>query len=179
MEEKNVKKCHCDVGFENGAILKSIEEESFKLYGNLVKDNYIVIKYEGILCKHLEKSKNSDNIYVDDNINIIYYFNDDLTTLRSMCLTECLHSENKGFCSSFKLDSNNSISFYFTTSSGTIDNNNGNCFRYEIKKDPIKALMEKYCDKPNESLPTIKEEKQNMFAIFFNWFEKIRQAFSN
>lgn len=171
MIENAVKKCNCDAGFENGAILKNIDEKDFEIYGNLTKNNFIVIKYKGKLkeiCVNKEPGCDLKKIY------LVYYFNNDISTLKTIELTKCLHAQITCFCTLFELEFNNSLSFYFIDSSGIIDNNDGKSYNYDITFDQIKILMEKYCGKENKNLPKIAEEKSSLFSIIAALFIKIK-----
>lgn len=169
MKENEVEKCYCELGFEKGAIKKSCEFENFSIFGNLMKKNTIVIRYNGCLTKtHLNKSH---------KIILYYVFNNEWTNKQEIELKPCLH-EKDSFCATIDLRDNMCITFGFYNSNGEYDKNLANSYSLKIANNTIDDIMKRYGIEENHELPVTLKDTKNMSRIS-SIFSKIKGLITN
>jgi len=160
--------CACDLGYDKGAIKKTIENNIFTIFGNLNQKNSIVIRYHGLLTE-----KNDVN---STTFNMFYYFDNLENDKKIVKLEKCAKCSNGCYCTTIDLDMHNSFHF------GFVDNNNNheldNTFRLEILPDPISSLMQKYGFETNTNLPTKTNDSPRLFD-FENLIVLIKNFFKN
>lgn len=167
MKENEVEKCYCESGYEKGAIKKNFEFENFSIFGNLMKKNTIVIRYNGCLA--------TENFDKSHKIILYYVFNNDWTNKKEIELKPC-HHEKGTFCAAIDLENNMSITFGFYNSLGEYDKNLANSYSLKIANNTIDDIMKKYCEDENLELPVIIESSKNMNTIM-SMLDKIKKFF--
>ena len=169
MKEKEVEKCYCEAGFEKGAIKRNCEFENFSIFGNLMKKNTIVIRYNGCLAK-----PNFDTSY---KIILYYVFNNDWTNKKEMVLKPC-HHEKSTFCANIDLEDNMCITFGFYNSNGEYDKELANSYSLKISNNTIDDIMKRYGMEENQELPVTLNDTKNM-NIISSIFTKIKGMIVN
>ena len=162
MSKNEVEKCYCEQGFKKGAIKKSCEFENFSIFGNLMKKNTIVIRYNGSLTKK--------NIEKENHKIILYYvFNNDWTNKKELILANCEH-EKDCYCTTIDLEDNLNITFGFCDNYGEYDKELSNSYSLKISNNPIDEIMKRYGMEINTEMPVVKNEANevnNISSIFY------------
>lgn len=159
MCEKEVEKCCCEEGFSNGAIKKNFEFENFSIFGNIMKNSTIVIRYNG----HLK---------FNSNVKLYYVFNNDWNNVKKVPMSICKHDKNS-YCGIIHIGEELNISI------GFCNEDNGeiapqNSYTFKIAQNTINDIMKRYNFENNESLPIIQEENKNINRIV-TFFGKIKR----
>ncbi len=160
MCEKDVEKCRCKEGFDCGALKKSFEFEDFCIFGNIMKNNTLVIRYNG----HLK---------FKDNVKMYWVFNNDWNNIHTSYMSICDYDKNS-YCALLHIteELNVSIGFYTDTTSDSISQAKSCSFK--ISQNTIDDIMKRYNFEPNEALPIIQKENKHMNKLE-NLFNKIKQ----
>ena len=170
MNKNEVEKCYCEIGFQKGAIKKSCEFENFSIFGNLMKKNTIVIRYNGSLAKNNIEKKNH-------KIILYYVFNNDWTNKKELVLANCEH--DKGcYCTSIDLEDNLNITFGFCNNLGEYDKDLSNSYSLKIANNTIDDIMKRYGMEANTDLP-VPQAETNDINNCFNIFNKIKNYILN
>lgn len=153
--------CICKLGFDKGAIKKTIENNIFTIYGNLIKENSIVIRYHGILSDNIEQNNYTNNLQIS------YFFDNDESTKNSVTLARCTECIGQNYCAIIDLEKHNNISFEFIDKN-TNKKDGEQPFKLDIIKDPVKDLMHRYGFEENTELPAILPNKNKFYSILSN-----------
>lgn len=177
---ENVKiTCACELGYDKGALKKTIENNVFTIYGNLNKNNYIVIRYHGELIDNIMPDNYENNLFVS------YYFDGDDKKVQHLPLAKCNKCIGESYCTLISLEEHNNICFYFSlhdNSSSAHDNSfltepEKQIYNLNIFKDPISDIFEKYGLEENTNLPVLEQESNLQIYKFIqtikSFFTKI------
>lgn len=162
MCEKDIEKCRCKEGFDSGAMKKSIEFENFSIFGNIMKNNTIVVRYNG----HLK---------FNSNVKMYWVFNNDWDNIQSASMSICDYDKNS-YCAILELKDEFSISIGFCTDNTTDAISQANSYTFKIAQNTIDDIMKRYNFETNEALPTV-TEKKNIHKLE-NIFNKIKEIIS-
>jgi len=155
MNEIVKRNCACELGYDKGALKKTIENNIFTIFGNLNQKNSIVIRYHGILTEH-----NTENT---TTFNMFYYFDgleNDKKTIKLQKCTKCL---GECYCATIALNDYHYINFGFFDENNNHEPAINNSFKLDIATDPISSIMQRYGFEQNTNLPTNIEDKENLF----------------
>ena len=160
MCKKEVEKCCCEEGFSNGAIKKNFEFENFSIFGNIMKNSSIVIRYNG----HLK---------FNSNVKMYYVFNNDWNNVKKTQMNICKHDKN-AYCGIIHIDEELNISIGFCNEDESNITTSAS-YTFKIAQNTINDIMKRYNFEANESLPTVQTENKHMNNIFtiFNKIKKI------
>lgn len=166
--------CACELGYDKGAIKKTIENNIFTIFGNLNQKNCIVIRYHGILTEN-----NANN---STDFSMFYYFDNAEKDKKAIKLKKCTKCDGECYCATIDLALNHSLKFGFFDENNNYELNNNRAFELNIAPDPISNIMQRYGFEQNTNLPTCEENKDKMFAVqhilnvikdfFYNLFKK-------
>lgn len=160
MCEKEVEKCRCSEGFKNGAMKKSFEFENFCIFGNIMKNNTLVIRYNG----HLK---------FKDNIKLYWVFNNDWNNIHMTSMSLCDYDKNS-YCTLLNIKDELSLSIGFCTDNNFDTISQATSYSFKISQNTIDDIMKRYNFEPNEELPTIQEDSKHMNKLG-NVFNKIKE----
>lgn len=162
--------CACDLGYDKGALKKTLENNIFTIFGNLNQKNAIVIRYHGILTEN-----DTDN---STAFNMFYYFDELKNDKKIIKLHKCTKCAGECYCATIDLDIYHSLNFGFFDENNKYEINVDKPFKLNISPDPISNLMQRYGFEQNTNLPTYEENKDKIFA-FENILSVIKNFFSN
>lgn len=167
MCEKDIEKCRCKEGFDSGAMKKSIEFENFCIFGNIMKNNTIVVRYNG----HLK---------FDSNVKMYWVFNNDWEHIHTTNMSVCDYDKNS-YCSILDLKDEFSISIGFCTENTAQTMTQASSYSFKIAQNTIDDIMKRYNFEANEALPTVTEKKNihKLGSIFNKIKEFISQMFTD
>lgn len=162
MCENVVEKCCCEEGFSNGAIKKNFEFENFSIFGNIMKNSTIVIRYNG----HLK---------FNSKVTMYYTFNNDWNNVKKIPMSVCKHDKNS-YCGIIHIKEELNISIGFLSE---IDMNikPSTAYTFKISQNTIDDIMKRYNFESNEALPTVQAESKHINNIA-TFFSKIRKLLS-
>ena len=162
--------CACNIGYDKGALKKTIENNIFSIFGNLNQKKSIVIRYHGKLTD-IEDNNSTE-------FSMFYFFDNLESDKKTVKLHKYSKCPGECYCATIDLD------MYHTLNFGFLDNNenyelNGNIpFKLDILPDPISNIMQRYGFEQNTSLPTVPHKKDNIFT-FESIFNSIKLFFKN
>ena len=155
--------CACDIGYDKGALKKTIENNIFTIFGNITQNSSIVIRYHGVLTDNHEKQ-----------FNIYYYFDTPDNTKTYIALKKCAKCSGECYCANIDLDCHSKLYFGFTDENNNIDNNVKKDFELSISPDPISNIMQRYGFEENPNLPICEDKTECV-----NKFKKILIGIQN
>lgn len=167
---ENVKSsCSCDIGYDKGVLKKTVENNIFTIFGNLIQDNYIVIRYHGILTEN----NNSNNLYIN------YCYDLSGNEKKKNTLTRCSKCEGECYCAVLNLEKHTKIFFSFSDNTQNIEDNNNQMFELDIQKDPISSIMQRYGFEQNNNLPVSQESENIKIHYIKSILENIKYFLQN
>lgn len=176
---ENVKiMCTCELGYDKGALKKTIENNIFTIYGNLQKNNCIVLRYHGELIDNIDYENYSNDLYIS------YYFDNYLELVHTVPLAKCCKCVGENYCTVIELEEHTNISFEFHLNTSfsqiTPHSQNNMTFKLDIKNNPLEDVLQK-CEleetknlpiAQNDSAIQIKKIINNIKAFFLYIFRK-------
>lgn len=163
--------CACNVGYDKGALKKTIENNIFSVFGNLNQKNSIVIRYHGPLTE-IEDNNSTE-------FSMFYYFDNLENNKKSIKLHKCTKCTGDCYCATIDLDMCHSLNFGFLDSNGNFElKNDITSFQLNILPDPISNIMQRYGFEQNSALPAL-EKKSNTIFSFGNIFNNIKLFLKN
>lgn len=169
MSEFGKFECACDLGYDKGALKKTIENNIFTIFGNLNQKNSIVIRYHGQLT---ENDTNNSTEF-----SMFYYFDDHENDKKIVKLHKCCKCIGDCYCATIDLNTNHSFCFGFLDSNNNSEINGNKAFELNIAPDPISNIMQRYGFEQNINLPTCEINKETAF-FFQNILAAIKGFFS-
>lgn len=164
MCEKEVEKCRCDEGFKSGAMKKSFEFENFCIFGNIMKNNTLVIRYNG----HLK---------FNNTVKMYWVFDNDWNNVHITNMNVCDYDKNS-YCALLNITDELSLSVGFCTDNNLNAISQADSYSFKISQNTIDDIMKRYNFEPNEALPTL-QEKSNHMNKLETIFSKIREMISS
>ena len=162
---ENVKvSCSCDLGYDKGVLKKTIENSIFTIFGNVVENSSIVIRYHGFLTEN--ESANG--------FSILYSFDTESNSKLTLPLTKCKKCDGECYCAVIDLENHTKLYFSFEDNLKEIEQNKDKMFELEIKKDPISSIMQRYGFEKNEKLPVDTQSKDKKINCFQSLFDNIK-----
>ena len=155
---ENVKiDCCCDQGYDKGVIKKTVENNIFTIYGNITKNNCIVLRYHGELMDSINCQNYSNNLYIS------YFFDNNSVETIHMPLAKCSKCVGESYCSLIDLGCHDNIAFEFyvlNEAEKKCSKEPTHIFNFQIKNDPISDILEKYNVEENSMLPAVSSAKE-------------------
>lgn len=172
---ENVKPtCICDLGYDKGVLKKTIENNVFTIYGNINKNNYIILRYHGELIDNVNYENYTNNLYVT------YFFDNNEQKKETICLAKCSKCIGENYCALIYLDEYSKINFEFTLKSndGTtvLPQDNSMNFELSIKNNPLTDIIEKIEKEETSNLPVAPKDSEIQFKELIN---KIKLFFTS
>lgn len=145
--------CICNIGFNEGALKKVIENNIFTIFGNVSKNNTIVLRYHGELIDNICYEHYNNNLYIR------YFFDDDVTNTIDLPLAKCTKSIGENYCCIIELGQHEKITFFFANDKDLrkedIELMN---FNLKINDNLLDTFIEKY-DNYSSNLPVLENNK--------------------
>lgn len=171
MNENANNPCICDLGYDKGALKKQIENNIFTIFGNISKNNSIVLRYHGDLIDNICYEQYENNLYIK------YFFDDDKTNIHTAKLAKCTKCIGENYCALIELKEHCKITFSFCLEHD-LEKEDFMSFNLNIREDILSSFMNKY-EEPlginsNPNLPTIETRKdislKNILQTIKNYF---------
>ena len=169
MNEFVKTECSCNLGYDKGALKKTLENNIFTIFGNLNQNNSIIIRYHGQLTE--------ENSPEPATFNIFYCFDSLTNDKKEIPLCRCRKCLGECYCSTIDLENHKKIFFSFGDNNGNLDTNSGKMFELNILPDPISSFMQRYGFELNTSLPTY-EQKTDKLHNIKDIISKIKNLFN-
>lgn len=166
--------CTCEEGCNKGVFKKTIENEKFSIFGNLNKNNCIILRYYGKLTKSTEEIELEDNT----ELYMYYTFDNNWQDKKHIQMGKCLIGRNNDFCIHIDLENHDLISFGFYDNKGKFDlKEDSLTYSFTISNDIISDIMKRYGFEANKELPTIVEYKVNYMINVESVLLKLKKVF--
>lgn len=179
---KNVNNsCICELGYNKGAFRKTIENNIFTVFGNISKNNSIVLRYHGELIDSICYEKYENNLYIK------YYFDDDKNNIFKENLAKCAKCIGENYCILIDLCNNSKITFSFCLEED-LEKDDLMSFNLNIQNDLLSSFIDKYdCDcaniSSNSNLPVLKTKSdlkiKKIIQILKNYFMMIKNRITS
>lgn len=127
------KKCCCEKLLTEGIFEKSFENEKVSVYGRLIKNNEILIRYH--------------NSTPTNCLPASIIFDDDEANTQVISFTPCKSVSEESFCYKFNLKQHNSFCLKIYKDD-TVD-----FYSFTISEDPFEAIIQRYNLDNKETLP--------------------------
>lgn len=170
MNEFVKTECACVLGYDKGALKKTLENNIFTIFGNVYQKNSIVIRYHGMLTEN-------DGI-ASTTFSMFYFFDNAENDKKIIQLQKCTKCAGECYCATIDLDSYHSLNFGFFDSNNKQEINLDKPFKLEIIPDPISNIMQRYGFEQNNNLPTLENKTDKIFA-FKNIIDNIKNFFNS
>ena len=149
---ENVKvTCSCELGYDKGVLKKTIENNIFTIYGNITKNNYIILRYHGELIDNIDYENYENNLYIS------YFFDNNKEQTKISPLAKCNKCVGENYCALISLENYNNITFEFYQEKENhehiSDNTEISSFKLDIKNDLLTDILQKYGIEENTKLP--------------------------
>lgn len=156
MENIEIKKCSCLSAFSEGIGEKSFENDFFSIFGQIVEEKSIVIKYHG----NEETTSPEITVKFDENEPML------------IKLAKCEHGKKYDYCTTLSLENYRYLNI-------KVNNNFESCYAIKIMKDPLKKIIERYAlDRDPEKLPTVTDSFSNIRSIFYKFLSSLKNIFN-
>ncbi len=153
MNENVNNTCICKLACDKCIIKKTIENNIFTIFGNISKNNSIVLRYHGELIDSICYEKYENNLYIK------YFFDDNKAAIINQNLAKCTKCIGENYCALIDLGNHEKITFSFCTKEN-LEKENLMSFNLNISEDLLSAVMDKYDDELNKNLPVIESNKE-------------------
>lgn len=160
MCENEVEKCCCKEGFDSGAIKKSFEFENFCIFGNIMKNNTLVIRYNGYLK-------------FNNTVKMCWVFNNDWNTIHTSNMSLCDYDKNS-YCGIIPIKDELNISIGFISANSKDAITQSNSYSFKISQNTIDDIMKRYNFEENEALPIVQDNSKHMNKLG-NILNKIKE----
>lgn len=155
MNENVNNSCICSDSYNNGIFKKTIENNIFTIFGNICKNNNIILRYHGELIDNICYEQYENNLYIK------YFFDDDKSNTACSNLAKCTKCVGENYCIFLALDNHSKITFSFCLKE-ELEKENLMSFNITIKEDALTNFMKKYDEEKeaaaNYNLPTIESK---------------------
>lgn len=176
MNENVNTTCICNLACDKCTIKKTIENNIFTVFGNIAKNNNIVLRYHGELIDNICYEKYENNLYIK------YFFDDNKTNTLHQCLAKCTKCVGENYCTLIDLGAHEKITFSFCTKDN-MDKEDLMSFNLNISEDLLSLIMDKYENKPNEYLPVVETKKEirikNILQIIKDYFALLKRKITS
>ncbi|MBR6689140.1 MAG: hypothetical protein IKL68_03910 [Clostridia bacterium] len=176
MNENVNNSCICTIGYEKGAFKKAIENNIFTIFGNISKNNSVVLRYHGELIDNICYEQYENNLYIK------YFFNDDKNTIHKTKLAKCTKCIGENYCVLLDLKHYDKITFSFCVEQD-IEKEDMMSFTLNIKEDLLSSFMERYEDVANSNLPAIETKHElnikNILQTLKEYFLAIKRKITS
>lgn len=155
MNENVNNSCICGIAYTNGVFKKTIENNIFTIFGNICKNNNIILRYHGELIDNICYEQYGNNLYIK------YFFDDDKSTTTSLNLAKCTKCVGENYCMLLALDNHSKITFSFCLKED-LGKENLMSFNLNIKEDILTNFINKYSEDEttaiNYNLPVLENK---------------------
>lgn len=153
MNENVNNSCICTIGYDKGAFKKQVENNIFTIFGNISKNNTIVLRYHGELIDNICYEQYENNLYIK------YFFDDDKNALNKVNLAKCTKCIGENYCTLIELENHNKITFSFCTAQD-LEKEGLMSFNLNISEDLLSSFVNKYEEKTSENLPVLENKHE-------------------
>lgn len=163
MIDNEEKKCHCDNIIKDGIYEKCFEDEKITIYGHLIKENSILIKYHNILSDLPTHS-------------VFAIFDNNEEEKELLNFTRCAHGKENDFCYTLELNELDNICFeYYKDDVMSFHS-------FKIQDDPFKNIIKRYHLEEQVTLPMVNNKEsfdQKIRDYFVNIVINIKRLFKH
>jgi len=172
-EENKQRICCCNDAIKKGIYTKSLENNNFSIYGNLMHGKSILLNYHGKLIK------NNDIVYDDKskipNVYLYYCFDNNWNDKKIVNMNVCNKNGKLSYCSIIDIPENENINIAFTNDSDEWDTDEKGTYYIKLCPDVEKAILKRY--NLDFTPPTIVSD--NLPSMPISLFERIKGKVSN
>ena len=171
-DENPKRKCACNEAIKKGIFTKSISNDSFCIYGNLMQGKSVLLNYNGKLLKNIELTDCDKNKI--PNLYLYYCYDNNWNDKKIVNMNICNQNSTLSYCSIIDIPDlpNTNINIAFTNDKDEWDTDIKGTYYLKIYPDIEKSIMKRYGF--DSTPPAIMEDKSP--AITFN---KIKERIVN
>ena len=168
-EENKQRNCCCNDAVKKGIYTKSLENDNFSIYGNLMHGRSILLNYHGKLIKN-------NDITTDDkskapNIYLYYCFDNNWNDKKIVNMNVCNKNSNLNYCAIIDIPENENINIAFTNDDDDWDVTEKGTYYLKIYPDIEKIILRRY--NLDAAPPVIISENLPVKPI--NFFKKLKE----
>lgn len=176
-DENKQRICCCTEATKKGIYAKSITNDNFSIYGNLMHGRSILLNYHGKLIKNNDFV--SFNRETAPNLYLYYCFDNNWNQKKIVNMSVCNRNGKLSYCSIIDIPENENINIAFTNDDDKWDTTEKGTYYLKIYPDIEKAILKRYnldSTPPviiTESLPAeptnfLKKLKEKVHSFFIN-----------
>lgn len=176
-DENPKRKCYCNEAIKKGIFTKSLSNDSFCIYGNLMQGKSILLNYNGKLLTNIDMANFNKNDI--PNIYLYYCYDNNWNEKKIVNMSICNQSSKLSYCSIIDIPdcSTTNINIAFTNDNDEWDTDTKGTYYVKIYPDVEKSIMKRYgLDStpptlikdmsPTSNINKIKEKIINIFGLF-------------
>lgn len=141
-DENKHRNCCCSEAVKKGIYTKSLENDSFSIYGNLMHGRNILLNYHGKLIKNNDIT--NDNKSSAPNIYLYYCFDNNWNDKKIVNMNVCNKDSKLSYCSIIDIPENENINIAFTNDAEEWDITEKGTYYLKISPDIEKAILRRY-----------------------------------
>lgn len=143
-DENSKRKCYCNEAIKKGIFTKTISNDSFCIYGNLMQGKSILLNYNGKLLSDIDMSNYNKNNA--PNLYLYYCFDNNWNEKKIINMSVCNQNSNLSYCSIIDIPecSNTTINIAFTNDKDEWDTDVKGTYYLKIYPDIEKSIMKRY-----------------------------------
>lgn len=175
-EENKERFCCCSEAAKKGIYVKSLENDNFSIYGNLMHNRSILLNYHGKLINSFNKlDYNKSKI---PNIYLYYCFDNNWNDKKIINMNVCnSNTYELSYCTIIDIPENENINIAFTNDNDEWDVTEKGTYYLRIYPDVEKAILRRYNldgvppvvlsdTLPAKSLSFLKNLKEKAYSFF-------------
>lgn len=162
-DENPKRMCCCNEAIKKGIFTKTIANDNFCIYGNLMQGKSVLLNYSGKLLNDIDLKKydksNAPNLY------LYYCFDNNWNEKKIVNMSVCNQNSTLSYCSIIDIPdcSNTNINIAFTNDDEKWDTDIKGTYYLKIYPDIEKSIMKRYG--LDSTPPTLMEDKSPVISI--------------
>lgn len=141
-EENKQRMCCCNEAVKKGIYTKSLENDNFSIYGNLMHGRSILLNYHGKLIQNNDIT-NDDKLKAP-NIYLYYCFDNNWNDKKIVNMNVCNKNSKLSYCTIIDVPENENINIAFTNDADKWDVTEKGTYYLKIYPDIEKAILRRY-----------------------------------
>lgn len=168
-DENKQRICCCTEAVKKGIYEKSLNNDNFSIYGNLMHGKSVLINYHGKLIKNNDIT--NDDKSKAPNIYLYYCFDNNWKERKIMNMNVCNKGNEISYCSIIDIPENENINIAFTNDNEEWDTTEKGTYYLKIYPDVEKAILKRY---NLDAVPPV-IISENLPTMPINFFKKLKE----
>lgn len=141
-EENKQRICCCNEAVKKGIYAKSLENDNFSIYGNLMHGRSVLLNYHGKLIKNNDIT--NDEKSKAPNIYLYYCFDNNWNDKKIVNMNVCNKNSKLSYCAIIDIPESENINIAFTDDCDNWDVTEKGTYCLKLYHDVEKAILKRY-----------------------------------